>query len=287
MQPLDLWQDILASRGIVQPRFAHHFHFSFREYGHVLDRIWSVPDVSPVIGLLRPDSFYGKQMIDGPRGIRATWHDRYRVIDPGPFMHGTERFEPYIARFKAAGAEIVYALCDPPEWRAFWTQAQDLAFRPKIATVSKALFRQADADAFGAGIDRMSTDVWWSPELPLRSSLTGATAADLAAAYSRETGKPWCQQLGVVHSLWEAGFAALAACADPHDSALLAETLASLEVDTLVGPLSWRETRNGTAAMPLLGGQWRTDRASGRPQLRVTTPDPARGLQPEARFELM
>ena len=119
------------------------------------------------------------------------------------------------------------------------------------------------------------------------TTLTGATAADLAAAYSRETGKPWCQQLGVVHSLWEAGFAALAACADPHDSALLAETLASLEVDTLVGPLSWRETRNGTAAMPLLGGQWRTDRASGRPQLRVTTPDPARGLQPEARFELM
>lgn len=63
----------------------------------------------------------------------------------------------------------------------------------------------------------------------------GATAAGLVAAYSRATGRAWRQQLGFVHSLWEAGFAALGACGDPHDSALLAETLASLEVDTLVG----------------------------------------------------
>lgn len=286
-QPVDLWQSILASRGIEQPRFARHFHFTLRESVGVLHRMWNVPDVNPVVGVLRPESLYGNQMIDGPHGIRAMLPDRYRVVNPAPFKHGTENFARFITDFKSAGVEIVYALCDPPEWRAFWAQVKDMKFHPKIATVSKALFRQSDAEAFGIGVDGMSTEIWWSPELRLRSALTGATPAGLGARYLRETGKPWCQQLGIVHSLWEAGFAALASCADPHDGPLLAASLLSLEVDTLVGRLSWRATGNGIATMPLLGGQWQMDRLSGRPQLCVTTPDAVRSLQPEARFKLL
>ena len=132
------------------------------------------------------------------------------MIDPGPFEHGAEDFRRHIAHFREAGVEILYAPFDALEWRGFWTQAQHLDFRPRIETVSKALFREVDAAAFGGEVDGKSTDIWWSPQLPLRSALTDATAAELADRYHRETGRPWCQQLGVVHSLWEAGFAALA-----------------------------------------------------------------------------
>src|SRR5256886_5999420 len=53
------------------------------------------------------------------------------------------------------------------------------------------------SDLIGEGL---TTEVWWSPNHPFKSSLTGASARDLAAAYTNATKKQWTQPMGFIHA---------------------------------------------------------------------------------------
>jgi branched-chain amino acid transport system substrate-binding protein len=57
-------------------------------------------------------------------------------------------------------------------------------------------------ESVGQTANNLSTEVWWSPTFPFKSSLSGQSAS-LAAAYTKATGKQWTQPIGFVHSLFE------------------------------------------------------------------------------------
>jgi branched-chain amino acid transport system substrate-binding protein len=104
----------------------------------------------------------------------------------------------------------------------------------------------------------MSTEVWWSPSHPYKSSLTGASAAQVAEEYQNQTGRQWTQPIGFVHALFEVAASALKAAGNVADKQALAGAIKATNVDTIVGKISWSGGPvPNVAKTPLVGGQWR------------------------------
>ena len=106
--------------------------------------------------------------------------------------------------------------------------------------------------------DGMSTEVWWTPKFPYKSSITGQTARELATDWENSTGKQWTQPIGYAHAIWEVALAALGSAADPKDKESVKQAIANLSVDTVVGPVRFKDTPiKNVAVTSMAGGQWR------------------------------
>ena len=104
----------------------------------------------------------------------------------------------------------------------------------------------------------LSTEVWWSPHHPFKSSLTGQSAGELAVAYEQDTKKQWTQPIGFIHALFEVAFKALDMAGGTGDPDAIADALRNLQMDTVVGPLNWADSPiSNVAKTPVVGGQWR------------------------------
>jgi branched-chain amino acid transport system substrate-binding protein len=145
----------------------------------------------------------------------------------------------------------------PPDWTTFWKQAAQQGFKPKIATVGKALLFPRSVEALGDLGDGMSTEVWWTPRYPFKSSLSGASAAELAAAYTKETKKQWTQPLGFSHALFEVAFDVFKRTTALDDKSAVVAAIKATSLATIVGPITWAKgpVPNVTKT-PLVGGQW-------------------------------
>ena len=135
----------------------------------------------------------------------------YTITDPGRYGNGTptDDFSAQIGAFKTAGVEILTGVPIPPDFTTFWTQAAQQGFKPKVASIGKALLFPSSVEALGDLGDGMSTEVWWSPSHPFKSSLTGEIAKSLADSYTPATTKQWTQPIGFVHALFEVATDAL------------------------------------------------------------------------------
>jgi branched-chain amino acid transport system substrate-binding protein len=113
-------------------------------------------------------------------------------------------------------------------------------------------------EALGEAGDKLSTEVWWSPYHPFKSSLTGESASEFAAAYTKATNKQWSQPLGYIHALFEVASDVLKRSADPSNPAANLNALVATRLDTIVGKVTWEggPVKN-VAKTPLVGGQWR------------------------------
>ena len=104
----------------------------------------------------------------------------------------------------------------------------------------------------------MSTEVWWSPNHPFTSSLTGTTSKQLADDYTAKTGKQWTQPLGFAHALFELATDALKRTTNVDDPQSIVDAVKATNLNTIVGPVNW--TGGGpipnVSKTPLVGGQW-------------------------------
>jgi branched-chain amino acid transport system substrate-binding protein len=95
----------------------------------------------------------------------------------------------------------------------------------------------------------LSSEVWWSPDHPFKSSLDGETARQLADAFPHQ----WTQPLGFVYALFEVAADAVNR-AGSKDRAKVAEALARTKLDTMVGQVQF--DKDHVSRTPLVGGQW-------------------------------
>ena len=145
----------------------------------------------------------------------------------------------------------------PPDFKTFWTQARQQGFKPKIASIGKALLFPASVEAIGDIADGLSTEVWWSPSHPFKSSLTGASAKQLADGYEAATKKQWTQPIGFIHALFEVAADTLKRSKDVGSNASIRDALVATNLNTIVGPISWAKGPvKNVAKTPLVGGQW-------------------------------
>jgi branched-chain amino acid transport system substrate-binding protein len=174
------------------------------------------------------------------------------------FQMDTSDFSAQVSKFKEGNAQIVTGFGFPPHWSTFWAQAGQAGFKPEVATFAASFLFPSAIEAMGDRGNGMTSEVWWTPKVPFASSLTGQSAAEMAAAWETASGKQWVQTLGYSHALFETGIAALKASGAPKDRDAVRDAIKGLKMDTMVGPVDWAGSPiKNVARTQVAGGQWR------------------------------
>lgn len=234
-------------------KWTHHSFWSVeKDFFPVCKGMWPQVKTNKVVGLLAnndPDGIaFGnafKEMLP-PLG--------YKVIDPGSFPYGTQDFSSLINAWKKEKVEILFGNVITPDFITCWRQCHQMGFKPKIATVARAILFPASVEALGGDIATgLSTEVWWSPEHPFNSSLTGESANDLCNAYMEKTGKQWSQPIGFKHAAYEILSDALKRAKTLKKQNVL-KAIGDTDMNTIVGPIKYND--QNYSRTPLVGGQW-------------------------------
>jgi branched-chain amino acid transport system substrate-binding protein len=251
-------------------QWTYHFFWGVDALFEVYLDIWDRLTTNRVVGALWPNDAEGNAFADPVHGFPPAMRARgYRLVDLGRFQPHTDDFSAQVRAFKTAGVQILTGVLTPPSFQTFWTQAAQQEFRPRIATVAKALLFPAAVAGLGERGFGLSTEVWWSPHHPFRSSLDGRSASEFAADYTRATGRPWTQPMGFRHALFEVAADVLRRSADIDDPGAIRNAIAATDLATLVGPVRMAGGPVPNVATTLLvGGQWQ--RGSGAaPELQI------------------
>ncbi len=178
----------------------------------------------------------------------------YKVIDPGRFPYFNKDFSSFVNLFKKEKVEILTGCPIAPDWGTAWRQFHQQGFIPKIATIAKACLFPADVNALGGNLPNgITTEIWWTPFHPFKSSLTQESAKDLCDAWTKETGKAWTQPIGFKYAGFEIAANALKQ-AKTLNKEKLRDAIAKTDLKTIVGPIKYND--KNYSETPLVGGQW-------------------------------
>jgi branched-chain amino acid transport system substrate-binding protein len=238
--------------------WTYHFFWGLEDIIAVFTNMWDSVPTNKQVGGLFPNDGDGNAWGDPERGFPKPLKEKgYTLNDPGRYQNLTQDFSAQIAAFKKANAQVLTGVVIPPDFKTFWTQAAQQGYKPKIASVGKALLFPAAVEAIGDSAAGLSTEVWWSPSHPFKSSLTGASAQQVAEAYEKATGKQWTQPIGFAHALFEVGIDALKRSKSLDDKAAIRDAVVATNLNTIVGPIAWgKGPVKNVAKTPLVGGQW-------------------------------
>ncbi|MGC3939593.1 ABC transporter substrate-binding protein [Roseobacter sp. EG26] len=258
------WQPYFFGRnGVPGEGFENTYHFFWGledVIGAFLD-MWGKSGVAKNIGGLFPNDADGNAWGDAELGLpKPLAAAGYNLVDPGRFQPLSDDFSNQIAAFKSAGCEIVTGNMIPPDFATFWAQSAQQGFTPKVVTIGKALLFPSVIEALGTRGDGLTSEVWWSPNHPFSSSLTGATSKDLADGYTAASGRPWTQPIGFKHALFEVVADVIKRAEDLDDPAAIVSAIAFTDLDTITGNVNWANGPiNNVTKTPLVAGQWQRE----------------------------
>jgi branched-chain amino acid transport system substrate-binding protein len=258
------WEAWFFSRG-GNPASPTGFPYTFHFFPGAAD---VQANMAQMIARIAPGAKVGTLYLDNPAGQGLAHPDiglpaAFRAaglteVPTGFFQQQTNDFSSQIAQFIAAGVDAISGFMFPNHFIPFWNQAAQAGLKPRACAVAAAFLFASGVEAVGDSADGLAAEVFWTPSFPFTSSLTGQTAAALAAQWQAETGKQWTQPLGYGHALWEVGLGAIARAEDPRDKDSLRAAIAGLQLDTVVGPVNFAEGPvKSVAQTGLAGGQWR------------------------------
>jgi branched-chain amino acid transport system substrate-binding protein len=238
--------------------WTYHFFWGLEDIIGSYVGIWDQSGAQKVVGGLFPNDADGNAWGDPKLGLPGPLAAAgYKLIDPGRYQPLNNDFSAQIAAFKKAGVEIVTGVMIPPDFATFWSQAAQQGFKPKVVTVGKALLFPTTLDSFGSRGDGLTTEVWWAPTYPYKSSLTGVSAAELCSSYEKASGKTWTATLGFSHAILEVAVDVVKRAKDFNDPKSILDAIAATDLQTIVGPIKWtgKPVKN-VCKTPLAGGQW-------------------------------
>lgn len=256
------WQPWFFARGgkpEVGFKHTYHFFWGLEDVIAVFTNMWGQVATNKSVGGLFPNDGDGNAWGDKKLGFPPVLDKLgYRLTDPGRFQNLNDNFSAQISAFKAANAEIVTGVVIPPDLTTFWNQARQQGFKPKVMSVGKALLFPVVLEGLGDAGHNLSTEVWWTPSHPFKSSLTGASAKQLADGYTAATKKQWTQPIGFVHALFEVAVDVMKRSKGAGERASILDAVAKTRIDSVVGPIAWGSGPvKNVAKTPLVGGQWR------------------------------
>ena len=288
MTPWQAWMFPMKGDPAKGFKSVFHFFWGIDDIANVYLDIWKDLKLPKVLGSVFENTLPGNAMGDMKMGMPALFAKAgYKVVELGKFAPGSDDYSTYIQAFKKEGVEVVTGLFAPPEWSSFVKQSAQMGFKPKVMTIAKALLFPGGVQALGKRAHGMSTEIWWSPAYPFKSSLTGQTARQLADAYMAQTKREWTQPIGVMHALVEAGIAALKASGNPKDPKKVADAIRTMKQDTVIGRLDF--AGSGVASVSkirVVGGQWIVD-DKGKLDIVITHNSTAPEIPLQRKFELL
>jgi branched-chain amino acid transport system substrate-binding protein len=243
--------------------YTYHFFWGLEDIIAVFTNMWGQLKTNKSVGGLFPNDGDGNAWGDKQVGFPPVLDKLgYKLTDPGRYQNLTDDFTAQINAFKKAECDIITGVVIPPDFTTFWNQALQQGFKPKAASIGKAILFPVAVEALGKNGNNLSSEVWWSPSHPFKSSLTGQSAKAIADAYEKNSGKQWTQPIGFVHALFEVAVDALKRSGEVDNKALV-KAIAATKLATVVGHIEWGQTnlppfaQKNIAKTPLVGGQWR------------------------------
>jgi branched-chain amino acid transport system substrate-binding protein len=244
--------------------FAFHYFWGLEDVIAVFTNMWGQLETNKKVGGLFPNDADGNAWGDPNVGLKpGLGAAGFDLLDPGRYQNLTDDFSAQINAFKNDAVDIITGVVIPPDFTTFRNQSKQQGLNPKAITVAKAILFPESVEALGETGHNLSSEVWWSPNHPFKSSLTGKTAAELAADYTAQTGRQWTQPIGFVHSLFEVASNVMGRVSDIKNADEVAAAIAATSMDTMVGKIAW----DGAGLPPfaaknvcktqLVGGQWR------------------------------
>jgi branched-chain amino acid transport system substrate-binding protein len=250
--------------------YTYHFFWGLEDVIAVYTGMWGQLQTDKNVGALFPNDGDGNAWGDKQIGFPPVLAKKgFKLTDPGRYQDLTDNFAAQISTFKNAKCDIVTGVMLPPDFTTFWKQALQQGFRPKVATMGKAILFPAAVEALGRDANNLSSEVWWTPNHPFKSSLNGMSAKELADAYTKATGKQWTQPIGFAHAMLEIATDVLKRTSDVEDADATVKAIRATRLDTIVGHIAWDGkgvppfAAKNVCKTPLVGGQWRLRGSSG------------------------
>jgi branched-chain amino acid transport system substrate-binding protein len=263
------WQVFFFGRGGKPAKgfdWTYHFFWGTEAQSQVVCNMFEDVPTNKVVGLLLGDDADGIIIADPVKGCPPAFEARgLKIFDSGRFQLDTTDFSAQIAAFKNANAELLFGVLPLPTFSNFWAQAAQQGFKPKVATIGKALSSPSAVDSLGARGKDLTSPLNWSPAYPFNSSLTGQSAAQLCDAYEEVTKKQWSPVLGPGHTLFEVAIDVFKRAQNPESAASVIEAVRTTKLNTITGPIQWLGTPpnqwtkipvKNACTTPLVGGQW-------------------------------
>jgi branched-chain amino acid transport system substrate-binding protein len=238
--------------------WTYHFFWGLEDVIAAFLALWNGAATNKVVGGLFPNDADGNAWGDPERGFpKPLAGAGFKLIDPGRYQPVNNDFTSQISAFKTAGAEIVTGNMIPPDFATFWSQAAQQGFKPKIVTIGKALLFPSVINSLGARGNGLTTEIWWTPNHPFKSGLTGQSARELTDAYTKATNRPWTQPLGFKHALFEVAIDVLKRARNLGEPKSILEAISATDYASIVGPVRWAgQPVKNVSKTPLVSGQW-------------------------------
>lgn len=254
------WQAVIMPRGGDKQSFnwTYHFFWGLDEALNTFVGLWNGLETNKKVGMLFPQNIDGETWGNDSYGLPVpTKKAGYEVFVPGYFQPRTNDFSAQIAEFKKNNCEIIGGITYPDDLKTFVTQCNQQGFKPKAVTVAAALLFPSSVEAMGPLGNGMSSEVWWTPAFPFKSSLTGETSRQLADQWEADTKKQWTQPLGYSHALLEVAIDVLKRASDPTNRESVRDALAATDLESLVGHIKFDgAVHKNVCKTPIFGGQW-------------------------------
>ena len=265
-------------------KYSYMYFLGTQEETNDFAGLWQKAATNHVVGGLWPNDVDGAgfQKYITKKVDSLGW----KVVPSGAYTDGTQDYASIIAKFKAADVQILHAVPIPPDFITFWKQAHENGFKPKIASISKALLFPSAAEALGPLVNNVMSPLWWSPAFPYQSSLDGTSAAAFADGYKTSTGQQWTQPMGFLYAIFEIAAAALKSASDPTDSRAVASAIGSLKGQAITGSYDFTAGPvPHVSQVPELLAQWRP--GSGGYELVVVDNSLLPAVPVQGKFELL
>lgn len=255
------WQPYFFGRGGKPDKgfdWTFHFFWGTEDIIPLFINMWIEAPTNKVVGALWSNdtggNAYGDAKVGFPPAILAKG---FKLVDPGRFNPMTNDFSAEISLFKQNNVEILTGTLPTPAFSTFWIQAAQQGFRPKVASIGRALLFPAAVESLGDRGAGLTMEVWWTPRHPYKSSLTGQTAAQWCDEYERVSKRQWTQPLGFKHALFEVIGDTFKRTNNVDKPEALRDAILATNLDTIVGKIQWtgRPVKN-VAKTLLCGGQW-------------------------------
>jgi branched-chain amino acid transport system substrate-binding protein len=238
--------------------WTYHFFWGLEDVIGSFLALWDELPTNKSVGGLFPNDADGNAWGDAKLGLPpALAQAGYKLVDPGRYQVMNNDFTSQISAFKAANCQIVTGNMIPPDFATFWSQAAQQGFRPKIVTIGKALLFPSVIESLGARGNGLTSEIWWTPNHPFKSGITGQSAKELTDAYMKATNRPWTQPIGFQHALFEVAIDVLKRAKNLNDPQSILDAIAATNYKSIVGPVQWtgKPVKNVTKTS-LVAGQW-------------------------------
>lgn len=171
----------------------------------------------------------------------------YRVVFKGEYAPGAKDFSDLILKAKAAGAEAVFAVPNPPDGMTIFKQMAELDFNPK----AELFVRAPDGPVWGKNLGKVGNDVLFMPGW--HHAARYPKVAELNRAYEKLVHRPADVLAGPSYACVQILADAIRR-AGSLDRGKIRDAIAATNMTTVIGPVRFKPDGRGIVQMFI--NQW-------------------------------